>query len=60
MGEMSNKANSHAKAMDSALKSRNIGDLSSAILENRKTAERMEVLLQRFERIIRKLTEGEP
>lgn len=56
MGEISNKVNAQAQAMDAALKSRDIGGLSSAIIENKKAAERMEVMMQRFERIVRKLT----
>jgi len=57
MGEISNRVNAHAQEMDSALKSRDISALSAAIVANKKTASRMEVLLQRFERIVAKMNE---
>ena len=57
MGEISNMVNAHAQEMDAALKARDISALSSAIVANKKTASRMEVILQRFERIVAKMNE---
>jgi hypothetical protein len=58
MGKLSDSWTSSAALMKKGLETRDVDMLSKAILENRMQAERMNYILQRYERIATKLGEN--